>query len=112
MNDNNKIREFLAHLRKFLPEKTIYMAFSVLPEDMFDIEDYISIPSFESDEEIRKFIENNGFEDPDNIIKFFMDQYMEKLHSMLEEFFDELENRDENAICFTDNLNYNWLYAE
>ena len=52
MNDNNRIRVFLAQLRKFLPERVIYETLSSLPEDLFENEDYVSVPEFESDNEI------------------------------------------------------------
>ena len=52
MNDNMKVKAFLAELRKFLPEKTIYLALSSLPGDVFDNEEYLNIPTFGNDEEI------------------------------------------------------------
>ena len=95
MNDNMKVRAFLAELRKFLPEKTIYLALSSLPDDVFDNEDYLNIPSFENDEEVQTFIRNNNFEVPENIINFFMEQYFDNLEEMLKDVLGETEKSDE-----------------
>ena len=109
MNDNLKVRTFLAQLRKFLPEKVRYMALSALPEDIFDFDDYLSFPDFSNDKEIEEFIDNNGFEDPDNLICFFMQQYMDNLNEMIDEMFDEWEMSDTNGIY---DIDYSWIYAE
>ena len=54
MNNNIRLRTFLAELRKFLPEKTIYLALSSLPEDIFDKEENVNVPCFENDEEVQE----------------------------------------------------------
>ena len=77
MNDHSRLRFFLKQLRRFLPEKTIYETLSSLPEDIFDDDDYLNIPYFNSDDEIRTFIYDNGYDDSQNLISFFMEQYME-----------------------------------
>ncbi len=97
MNENSEIKTFLSQLRKFLPERVIYEAFSALPEDIFDVEDYISVPYLKSDEEIQEFISENGFEDPQNIISFFMEQYMNNLFDIISDVFDDMEDRDESG---------------
>lgn len=97
MNDNMKVRAFLAELRKFLPEKTIYLALSSLPDDVFDNENYLNIPSFESDAEVQEFIRNNGFEDPERIINFFMEQYFDNLEEMLRDVLGDIDKPDETV---------------
>ena len=101
---------FLSQLRKFLPERVIYEALSAFPEDIFDVEDYISIPCLNSDDEVREFITDYGFEDPQNIISFFMDQYMNNLCYIMNDVFEDMEITDENSyFCHTD---FHRLYAE
>ena len=97
MNDNMKVRAFLAELRKFLPEKTIYLALSSLPDDVFDNEDYLNIPSFTNDEEVQTFIRNNNFEVPENMINFFMEQYFDNLEEMLKDVLGETIKSDETV---------------
>ncbi len=108
MNDNSKVKLFLSQLRKFLPEKTIYLSLSSLPEDIFDNQDYISIPCLKNDNEIHNFIKDNGFEDPQNIINFFMEQYFAKLDEMLSDIFEDMEKPDENMFY---NVRYNHVSA-
>jgi hypothetical protein len=93
MNENSNVKVFLSQLRKFLPEKTIYLALSSLPEDIFDNEDYMTYPCFESDEEIYDFIRTNGFEDPKNLIDFFTKPYFDKLEEMLKDMFADTESQ-------------------
>ncbi len=109
MDNNMKLRFFLAQLRKFLPEKTIYEALSSLPEDIFDVDDYLHIPCLSSDEDVKKFICDNGFEDPENIIRFFMDQYMVYFDEIINDIFEELDISDGSN---TINSSYNCLRAE
>ena len=108
MNDNSKVKFFISQLRKFLPEKTIYLSLSSLPEDIFDNQDYISIPCLKSDDEIQEFIKDNGFEDPQNIINFFMEQYFARIDEMLKDIFEEMEKPDESMVY---NVNYNRVNA-
>ena len=104
------MKVFLSQLRKFLPEKVIYVAFSAFPEDIFDVEDYLKIPCLESDEEVRDFISEYGFEDPQNIISFFMEQYMNTICYVMNDVFENMEITDESSyFCNTD---YHMLYAE
>ncbi|MBP5379518.1 MAG: hypothetical protein J6Y64_08270 [Ruminococcus sp.] len=99
MNDNIKVKTFLSELRRFLPEKTIYLALSSLPEDVFDNEEYLNIPSFENDEEISEFIRNKGFEDPEKLMNFFMEQYFERLEDMMNAMFSDMVKREEQITC-------------
>lgn len=109
MDDNKNIRTFLAQLRKFLPERVIYEALSALPEDIFDIEGYISVPCLKNDEEVREFISAYGFEDPQNIISFFVEQYMDNLCYIMDEVFDDMEITDETSMY---NVDYDYIYSE
>ena len=111
MNDNKKVKAFLAQLRRFLPEKTIYLALSSLPEDVFDNEEYTRIPDLETDEEIQALINDKGFEDPDNLANFFMEPYMEYLEIMLKEVLGDLESA---ADCETryENIYFNMKYNQ
>lgn len=109
MDDNKNIRTFLAQLRKFLPERVIYEALSALPEDIFDIEGYISVPCLKNDEEVREFISTYGFEDPQNIISFFVEQYMDNLCYIMDEVFDDMEITDETSMY---NVDYDYIYSE
>ena len=114
MNDNMKVKAFLAELRKFLPEKTIYLALSSLPEDVFDNEEYLNIPTFGNDEEIQEFIRNKGFEEPENIINFFMEQYFDNLEEMLKDVLGDIEKEDETISydCSNDyDLEYMSVYG-
>ena len=108
MNNISKMKLFLSQLRKFLPERVIYEALSAFPEDIFDVEDYISIPCLNSDDEVREFITDYGFEDPQNIINFFMEQYFAKLDEMLSDIFEDMEKPDENMFY---NVRYNHVSA-
>ena len=94
MNENIKVKNFLAELRKFLPEKTIYLALSSLPEDIFDNEEYTCVPSFENDKEVQEFIEANGFEVPENIISFFMKPYFDHIEEMLNNMLGDVETTE------------------
>lgn len=111
MNDNKKVKAFLAQLRRFLPEKTIYLALSSLPEDVFDNEEYTRIPDLETDEEIQALINDKGFEDPDNLANFFMEPYMENLENMLNEVLGDMESA---ADCETrsENIYFNMKYNQ
>lgn len=109
MDDNKNIRTFLAQLRKFLPERVIYEALSALPEDIFDIEGYISVPCLNNDEEVQEFISTYGFEDPQNIISFFVEQYMDNLCYIMDEVFDDMEITDETSMY---NVDYDYIYSE
>ena len=109
MNNHSQVKKFLAQLRKYLPERVIYEALSALPEDIFDIENYISIPCLESDEEVKEFISTYGFEDPNNIISFFMEQYMNNLCYIINEVFDDMKMTDESSFYDVD---YSCLYVE
>lgn len=109
MNDHVKLRAFLTQLRKFLPEKTIYETLSSLPEDIFDDDDYICIPYLSSDEDVQRFISDNGFEKSENIINFFMEQYMNHFYELLDNIFEELDITDENIVHCVD---YTCLKAE
>lgn len=110
MDNNKKLRSFLTQLRKFLPEKTIYEALSSLPEDIFEVDDYIRIPCLNTDKEVQEFIHDNGFEDSENMIRFFMDQYMVYLDDIINDIFEELEISDANNII--NNFEYSCLKAE
>ena len=107
MNDNNRIRVFLAQLRKFLPERVIYETLSSLPEDIFENEDYVSVPEFESDNEIKQFIDEYGLMDSENFIAFFMDQYMNFFNNMIDEIIEGLDEYD-----FSMDPVYSLMYAE
>jgi hypothetical protein len=109
MDDNKNIRTFLTQLRKFLPERVIYEALSALPEDIFDIEGYISVPCLKNDEEVQEFISTYGFEDPQNIISFFVEQYMDNLCYIMDEVFDDMEITDETSMF---NVDYDYIYSE
>ena len=109
MDDHKNIRTFLAQLRKFLPERVIYEALSALPEDIFDIEGYISVPCLNNDEEVQEFISTYGFEDPQNIISFFVEQYMDNLCYIMDEVFDDMEITDETSMY---NVDYDYIYSE
>ena len=86
MDNNMKLRFFLAQLRKFLPEKTIYEALSSLPEDIFDVDDYLHIPCLSSDEDVM----------------FYFDE-------IINDIFEELDISDGSNII---NSSYNCLKAE
>ena len=112
MNENIKVRTFLAELRKFLPEKTLYIALSSLPEDIFDTEEYLSIPYFKNDEEVQEYIRNNGFEDPENIINFFAEQYFNNLEEMMQIMFKDMEKTAEPISCdYSNEYEYMSLYG-
>lgn len=94
MNNNIKIRTFLAELRKFLPEKTIYLALSSLPEDIFDKEENVSVPCFDNDDKIKGFINNNGLEDPENLANFFLKPYYDSLEDEINAILRDMEESD------------------
>ena len=99
MNENRIVKGFLSQLRKFLPEKVIYEALSVLPEDIFDNEELLDIPTFRSDREIYEFIKKNGFENSENLACFFMEQYLEDLNAFIDELLDEMDVKDERLMA-------------
>lgn len=108
MDDNREVRNFLAQLRKFLPERVIYEALSVLPDDIFDIEDYIRIPCFKDDNEVQTFIIEHGFEDSDNIIAFFMEQYMANICDIIDSILEETAINEHNYYC---DMDYDLVFA-
>lgn len=94
MNNNIRLRTFLAELRKFLPEKTIYLALSSLPEDIFDKEENVNVPCFENDEEVQVFIKKNGFDEPDNLANFFLKPYYDSLEDEINAILRDMEDAE------------------
>lgn len=110
MNDHKKISIFLDELRKFLSERVIYESLCALPEDIFDVEDYITVPVFENDEEVRGFIDEHGFEDSDNIVRFFLDQYMDKLNDIIDDIVASVGN-DRSCSFYDLDYDYDLVFA-
>ena len=94
MNTNIKVRTFLAELRKFLPEKTIYVALSSLPEDIFDKEENVNVPCFENDAEVQEFIKSNALEDPENLMNFFLKPYYDSLEDEINAILRDMEESE------------------
>lgn len=108
MNDNREVRDFLAKLHKFLPDRVIYEALSVLPEDIFDFSDYIRIPFLKNDDDVQAFINMHNFENPDNIISFFMEQYIADIDRIIDEVLDNTETTEDS---FFYNIDYDLVFA-
>ncbi len=109
MNNNINVRTFLAELRKFLPEKTIYLALSSLPEDIFDKEENVNVPCFANDEEVQEFINKNGFEEPDNLANFFLKPYYDSLEDEINAILRDMEE-SEGARSEIESVTYDLEY--
>ncbi|MCR4638584.1 hypothetical protein [Ruminococcus sp.] len=109
MNDHIKVRTFLAELRKFLPERTIYSALSSLPEDIFDKDENVKVPCFENDDEVQEFIKKNGFEEYENLANFFLEPYYDSLEDEINAILKDLEG-SENVKSEIESITYDLEY--
>lgn len=110
MNDNREVRNFLAQLRKFLPERVIYEALSSLPDDIFDIDNEITVPCLKNDEEIQEFINQNDMENSENLSNFFMKQYMDKFNSIIDEIMEKMA-KSEDCLLYDFDYDYDLVFA-